>query len=190
MAARTCGLGTTREGTHARDFEARGAGRGNRVRCELGVRRRSDDPRQVADGEGSERGVQPAKRSVKGSGKETGSSDTLVGDPTLAGTAGGAFLDLIANGTHPTSQRFQLDQGIADNGQPFWSKIGTTGFRYKDAKGKQGPVKSVLIKRSPSGAFSIKVKLTGKNGAINVVPPDSGTDGCMALDLVEGASHM
>src|SRR5262249_2644662 len=55
---------------------------------------------------------------------------------------------------------------------------------------EQGPVKSVLIKKSPNGLFSIKAKLAGKNGTINVVPPDSGTSGCMALDLGESAVVM
>ena len=35
-------------------------------------------------------------------------------------------------------------------------------------------VKSVSIKLSPSGAFSIKVKVAGKNGPVNVVPPNPG----------------
>ena len=57
------------------------------------------------------------------------------------------------------------------------------GYKYKDNKGVQGPVKSVILKRAPSGVFSIKVKLTGKNGTINVVPPNPGASGCMALKL-------
>ena len=36
--------------------------------------------------------------------------------------------------------------------------------------------------------FSIKVKLTGKNGTINVVPPNPGASGCMALKLGIGAA--
>ena len=135
-------------------------------------------------------GVDPTKRSIKGSAKEKGSSATLVGDPTLAGSSGGAFLDIFAFGTHPTSQRFRLDQKVSSTGKPFWSKLGSTGFKYKDTKGEQGPVKSVLIKKSPNGLFSIKAKLAGKNGTINVVPPDSGTSGCMALDLGESAVVM
>jgi hypothetical protein len=137
-------------------------------------------------------GVDPAKRSIKGSAKEKGSSGTLVGNPTLAGSAGGALLDIFANGTHSTSQEFVLPQGSSNN-KPFWTAMGTnpnfTGFKYKDNSGaNHTPVKSVLIKKSANGAFSIKVKLAGKNGTINVVPPDSGISGCMALKLGQGAA--
>src|SRR5262249_61686789 len=63
------------------------------------------------------------------------------------------------------------------------------GFRYSDAKGEQGAVKSVSIKVSPSGTFTIRVALTGKNGPVSIVPPDPGTDACFALQLgVDGTS--
>jgi len=142
-------------------------------------------------------GVDPKKRSIKGSAKAAkGSSDTLVGDPTLAGSAGGALLDIFANGTHSTAQEFVLKQGTTLTGKPkpFWSVIGATdnptGYRYEDAKGdNQTPVKSVLIRKSANGAISIKVKLSGKNGngTINVVPPNPGISGCMALKLGQSA---
>ena len=127
-----------------------------------------------------------AQRFIKGSGKEKGSSGTLTGDPTLSGTAGGAFLDIFANGTHPSQQRFPLPQGTSSTSKPFWTKSGSA-FKYKDAKGDQGPVKSLIIKSTANGLFSIKAKLTGKNGTINVVPPDSGTDGCLALKIGMGS---
>lgn len=138
-------------------------------------------------------GADASKRSIKGSGKDKSSSAPLVGNPTLAGSAGGALLDIFANGNTPassTSQRFTLAQGTA-NGKPFWSAIGNPaiGYKYKDNSGaNHTPVKSVLIKKSANGAFSIKVKLAGKNGTINVVPPDPGVSGCMALKLGIGAA--
>src|SRR5262245_66526111 len=58
-----------------------------------------------------------ASRKITGSGKEKGSSNTINGNPTLAGSAGGAFLDVIASGGNPTSQRFDLKQGTASTGQ-------------------------------------------------------------------------
>ena len=44
------------------------------------------------------------------------------------------------------------------------------------------------MKKSANGSFSIKVKLNGKNGTINVVPPNPGTSGCMALKLGTSAA--
>ncbi len=130
-------------------------------------------------------GVDASKRSIKGSAKEKGSSSTLVGNPTLAGSSGGAILDVIANGANPTSQSFPLPQGISSTGKSFWTSVGSpvVAYKYKDGKGDQGPVKSVIIKRTANGAFSIKAKISAKHGTISVVPPDSGTSGCMALKL-------
>ena len=135
-------------------------------------------------------GVDPTKRSIKGSGKDKSGGGTLVGNPTLSGSAGGALLDIFANagtGGTSTSQEFALPQGTA-NGKPFWSVIGNNqnplGYKYKDNGGaNHTPVKSVLIKKSANGSISIKVKLLGKNGTINVVPPNPGASGCMALKL-------
>jgi len=129
-----------------------------------------------------------SQRFIKGSAKETGSSDTLVGNPTLAGSAGGAILEIIVNGTHGSSQSFKLPQGTTSTGKSFWTKAGSA-FKYKDARGdNHGPVKSLIIKRTPNGLFSIKAKLTGKNGFIGVVPPNLGTSGCMALKLGQAAA--
>jgi hypothetical protein len=49
-------------------------------------------------------------------------------------------------------------------------------------------VKSVSIKATPSGKFSIKVKVAAKHGTVNVVPPDPGATGCLALKLGISAS--
>jgi hypothetical protein len=127
-------------------------------------------------------------RKITASGKEKGSSNTLVGNPTLSGSAGGAILEVFANGGTSTSQTFTLAQGTSSTGKPFWSAAGSTGFKYKDGKGDQGAVKAAQIKRTPSGNFSIKVKLAGKNGTVNVVPPNPGTSGCVALTLTQNGS--
>jgi hypothetical protein len=129
----------------------------------------------------------PASRKITGSGKEKDSPNTLNGNPSLGGSAGGALLEVSAIGGTPSSQSFALAQGTSSTGKPFWSAAGSTGFKYKDPKGDQGPVKAVSIKRTPSGNFSIKVKIAGKNGPVSVVPPNPGTSGCMALTLSPNA---
>ncbi len=128
-------------------------------------------------------GVDATKRKIATSGKEKASSNTLMGNPTLAGSAGGAILQVFAFGASSSNQVFVLNQGTSSTGKPFWSAAGTTGFKYKDGKGDQGPVKSVSVKRSPSGQFSIKVKIAAKGGPVTVVPPNPGTSGCVALKL-------
>src|SRR5262245_58683258 len=121
-------------------------------------------------------------RKITGSGKEKGSTNTFVGDPTKVSanpnSPGGAFLDIYANCTNSTSQRFALPNGS-------WKASGTSAFKYK---GTSGAVKSVTIKRTKSGVFSIKAKILGKGGPVDVVPPNAGVSGCMALLLKNCAS--
>ena len=122
-------------------------------------------------------------RNIKGTAKEKSSSDTLVGDPTTqTSSVDGAILDVFANagsGGTSSSQSYTLPHGS-------WSKIDNQGFKYKDPKGTNGPVKSAIIKRTKSGVFLIKVKITAKNGAVAVFPPDPGDSGCVALKLAAG----
>ncbi len=129
------------------------------------------------------------RRTVRGSARERPTANTLVGDPTAAGGAGGAVLTIVANGGTPSAQSFVLNQGTSSAGTPFWSGDTVKGFGYHDARGDQGPVKSVRIRLSPSGPFSITVSITGRNGFVAVVPPNPGTDACLALQLgVDGTS--
>jgi hypothetical protein len=121
-------------------------------------------------------------RKISGSANEKNSPNTLVGNPTLSGSAGGAILQVFANGAMSTAQTFTLPQGTGSTGKQFWSQSGN-GFKYKDPTGDQGPVKSVSIKATPSGKFSIKAKVSAKHGTVNVVPPNPGISGCLALDL-------
>ena len=138
------------------------------------------------------------QRKVTGAAKEVGSANTLVGDPTVPGSAGGAILGsaggavltVIAQGDHPSQQIFPLKQGKSSTGKPFWrasvANGVTNGFKYKDPNGEQGAVKVVLIKKNTAGVFSIKAVIRGKNGTINVVPPNLGTDGFITLFLAHG----
>lgn len=128
----------------------------------------------------------PTKRKVSSVAKEKGSTNTIVGNPTLSGSAGGAILTIFVDGASSANQSFVLNQGNSTTGKPFWTAAGTTGFKYRDPRGDQGPVKIVLIKRSGSGAFSVKAQVSGKNGTVNIVPPNPGTQGCVSLKLGVG----
>jgi hypothetical protein len=131
----------------------------------------------------------PDRRKITSVAKEIGSANVIVGDPTLAGSAGGALLTVAANGVTSTVQAFALPQGTSVSGREFWRESTGTGYRYKDGKGEQGPVRTVLIKKNTDGTFSIKVSITGKNGPVNVVPPNPGTDGWVTLQLGGGGDR-
>jgi hypothetical protein len=124
----------------------------------------------------------PALRTAAASADERNAPATLVGDPTLAGSAGGAILTLIANGASPSSQEFVLPQGTTSSGKPFW-RVMDGGFRYDDLLGEQGPVTAVRIRRTPGGRFTIDSAVLGANGPVDVVPPNPGTDAFMTLKL-------
>jgi len=119
------------------------------------------------------------RRRVTGSGKEKQSPNTLVGDPTTAG----AVLTIVANGGTPSVQTLVLNQGTSSGGQPFWSGDAVRGFTYRDPNGEQGAAQRVSIRRSGSGSFAIKISLSGKSGPLAIVPPNPGTDACVALQL-------
>jgi hypothetical protein len=126
----------------------------------------------------------PDRRKITSSAKESASPNTVVGDPTLSG--GGAVLTVIANGVNPTSQSFNLPQGIDLSGKSFWSTNGVGGFKYRDRKGEQGAVRSVSMRKTEGGNFMIKVVIRGQNGPVNVVPPNPGTDGFVTLEITGG----
>jgi len=129
----------------------------------------------------------PDKRKVVVKAKEKLSPNTIVGNPV----ASGASLSVVANSALPgVPQVFALPQGTSGiTGKPFWSGDAVKGFKYKDSKGEQSAVKSVQIKKTSSGNFSIKVTASGKLGLITVTPPNPGLSGCAALILTGGDSY-
>src|SRR5262245_44217967 len=80
-----------------------------------------------------------------------GSTNTVVGDPTVNGAV------LFVKTTPGISQCFRLPK-------EGWSPISTLGYKYKNPKGDvipaqdvRGGIKTALIKKTPSGVFQIKV---------------------------------
>jgi hypothetical protein len=119
----------------------------------------------------------PASRKIVASGKELGSPNTVVGDPV----ANGGSLRVIANGTTPSDETFPLPAA-------GWSTIGTIGFKFSNAI-VGGPVKKVIIKKSPSGSFLVKALVKGSDGPVATVPPNPGTDGGILLTVGGGDTY-
>lgn len=126
-------------------------------------------------------GADPKKRRVEARAKEPSSPNTIVGDPTV----GGATLEIIANGTNPTSQVFSLPAS-------HWkASPGVPGerYQYRDSRGENSPVTRAHIRKSASGVFTIKAKIDGRRDtaqSLDVVPPNDGTDGYMILEILGG----
>ena len=121
-------------------------------------------------------GIDATKRRVLAQGKEKGSPNTIVGDPTVAG----ATLTVFANGTTASNQTFSLPAAL-------WTAV-KAGFNYKDARLTMGPVKMAAITVA-KGTFQLKAVVSGKAGGISVVPPNDGTDGCVLLIIGGGDSY-
>jgi hypothetical protein len=132
----------------------------------------------------------PDKRKIILKGKEKGSPNTVVGNPT---TLGGQ-ITLQLNGGTPSFTTWLLPQGTSGiTGKQFWTGDTTKGFKYKDPKGENGTgqVKVAQIKKSSSGAFTIKAVIQGKINQLPLLPspPNPGTSSCGALFLNGGDSY-
>jgi endonuclease/exonuclease/phosphatase family metal-dependent hydrolase len=128
----------------------------------------------------------PTQRLISARAVERNSTDPLIGNPTLTGGAGGAVLELAALGGTASWQTFSLDQRVRADGKFFWRALGSRGFAYADPRGEQGPVKSVKITRSRRGTLALSMALRGELGQLDVVPPNPGTGGFVALSLSGG----
>jgi hypothetical protein len=102
-----------------------------------------------------------AKRRLLFSSKEGASSNTVVGDPTISG----AKLRISVRGG--AEQCFDMPAS-------GWAAIGPLGFRYKDFDGP-GAVTAASIKKTPSGVFTIKLRVSGRTGSLDVVPVAGAT---------------
>jgi hypothetical protein len=130
------------------------------------------------------------KRKIILKGKEKASPNTVVGNPVVAGGS----IQLTLNGGTPSVMTWLLPQGTSGiTGKQFWSGDATKGFKYKDPKGENGlgQVKTAQIKKSASGAFTIKAIIQGKVNQLPPIPPppNPGTSSCGALILNGGDSY-
>ncbi len=108
-------------------------------------------------------GTDNTKRRLLFKSKEgPGSTNTVVGNPT----ANGAKLHVRVGSNN--AQCFDLPA-------TGWSAIGPLGFRYKDFNGPEA-VTAGEIKKTPSGVFFIKLRVSGRVGPLNVLP-QAGADG-------------
>ncbi len=115
------------------------------------------------------------RRRVVAIAREKGSANIIVGDPTVAGAS-------LAVRVNDTAQTFTLPAG-------FWRRIRKASFRYDDRQGQNGPVRTVLFRRSAAGTLVLEVKLDGRHGPIDVVPPDPGADGFVVLSIGGGERY-
>jgi hypothetical protein len=115
------------------------------------------------------------KRTIKFKVKEKASAATVVGDPIANG--GTLRIALFPGG----DQCFSLPAS-------GWSPVSTIGFKYHDATLAEGPVKTAMIKKTPSGTFLVKAVLKG-NGPTQIdVAPGNPTD-TYATNLTLGGGH-
>ena len=105
--------------------------------------------------------LDPTRRAVVYFAKEPGSGSTVEGDPLN----GGATLEVVIQPGLPGDTVSQQCFTLPASG---WSTISSLGYKYKDAGGVNGPVRTAFIKRTSSGTFLLKVALSGKLGAITV----------------------
>jgi hypothetical protein len=104
-----------------------------------------------------------------------GSANTIAGNPTVHG----AKLHVkMGNGSE---QCFDLP---AAN----WSPISSFGYHYTSFAGP-GAVTAASIKKTPSGVFIMKLRLSGKVGPVDVVPQAGTTRFDLNLSLGGGDQY-
>jgi YVTN family beta-propeller protein len=113
----------------------------------------------------------PGKRRFQLLAKESASPNGIVGDPFT----NGATLVIAIAGTTPSAETFALPAGLG------WRSI-PGGFKFKS----QGVLRSLIIKKTPAGAFSIKA--SGK-GQATLVPPNTGTAVQATLAIGDGGLY-
>jgi hypothetical protein len=106
--------------------------------------------------------------------KERDSAAVVVGNPI----ADGAALAVDVTGTTPSSTTFPLPAGAV-----FWKPVGSVGFKYTDPAFVNGPVKVLLVKKTPGGVFLLKA--VGKGAALNPVP-NTGTSATVSFTVGGG----
>lgn len=119
----------------------------------------------------------PDKRKVQVQGKEKASDDPspTTGDPATNGAA----MTIVVAGATSSSQMFLLPGGS------LW-KLLSTGWKYSDSHGLNGPVKQLGLKKSTGGTFVAKLLLLGKNGTVDTLPANPTTDVSMNVTLLGG----
>jgi hypothetical protein len=120
--------------------------------------------------------LKDSRPNVDETGRRLILSAKSTGTPPLTGNpvADGAILNVSAAGVLPTEQTFNLPGAN-------WEALGGAGFRYTDASGANGPITTVLLKRSSAGRMRLKVVALGRKGLIQLMPPNTGTSATAIL---------
>ncbi len=116
----------------------------------------------------------PGTTKLKVFGRESGSPNTIVGDPTV----GGATLTVLINGVTSTTQSFTLP---AAN----WIPRGSTGFKYKDTGMVNGPIRVLLVLGGGGSTFKILALGVG----VNIPAPNTGTYGGITFAIGGGDNY-
>ncbi len=125
----------------------------------------------------------PSKRKIVVVANEVGSGDPL--DPAQL-AANGATVTVSAEGATASSQTFSMPAP--------WTLVGTTGAKYLDKAGTNGPVKLAILTKSEAGKFKLKLQILGSLGPgpqphVLVVPPNPGTGASVQLQVAGGAEY-
>jgi len=116
----------------------------------------------------------PAGRLIVWKARQKPSSDTVVGNPTVAGAK--LRIRLVPGGDQCVT--------LPSTG---WTQMGTIGYRYKDSALVNGPVRTASIKKKLTGVFQIQAILIGSG--ITVVPGNPTVEYTTNLALGAGDDY-
>jgi hypothetical protein len=119
-------------------------------------------------------GADATRRRVVVTVQQQGGFLSLEGDPT----AHGASFAIEVGAVH------QIWSLPASN----WRAI-RSGFSYADSLGLNGPVRRLKIRHDARDVFLIKASLSGAKAPLDVVPPNPGTEGGIAVVMDAGQTY-
>ncbi len=124
-------------------------------------------------------GDDPRRRRFWGRAFHSINGNTAIGQPDVCG----ATIELIANGTNPTRQKFTLPE-------TNWASVGGgKRFIYKDPDNEHSPVVQMVLAQQSRRRFSIMAFARGAPSSpvpLEMVPPNEGTDAWMIVQIGAG----
>jgi hypothetical protein len=106
--------------------------------------------------------------------KASSKIDNFFGNPTTGGATLNLKLDSVTQCFH-----------MPPSG---WSRNGRA-YAYADPAGLYGPIKVAQWRQSGNGSIVNKVVILGKNGPVDIVPPNPGTQGDATFHVGGGADY-
>lgn len=132
----------------------------------------------------------PTTRKLSLKAQEAVSLEAITGDPFT----NGATLQVIVNGTTPSSQTMALPPGSRWRGASELTPLGKAGWKYAESTsvlrgGRVTPVRGLVFARSSTGKFKITLTMDSRYVPLEIGVPNIGTFAGIVLTVSGGPTY-